>query len=174
MDEHLQPRIGDRERDEAVRLLQEHLAAGRLDQDEFDERMSAALTARTMSDLAPLFADLPGPRPSTEVALPQTTITSRQRTSWKRWAGIANAVAWPLTLIILFATDWNYWWLIFIPTFLLPALLGQLKGDDDADAPPAVPPAPQPPALEQERDAGPVQYENLPYEQKLQNPDDLR
>lgn len=61
-------RIGDAERDEAVRLLQGHLAAGRVDADEFAERMSAALSARTQTDLDRLFVDLPGDKPGQQVA----------------------------------------------------------------------------------------------------------
>lgn len=57
------PRIGDAERDEAVTLLQQHMAAGRLDEQEFAERMSTALTARTQADLDSLFVDLPGDKP---------------------------------------------------------------------------------------------------------------
>ncbi|MFT3888687.1 MAG: DUF1707 domain-containing protein [Arachnia sp.] len=57
-------RIGDAERDEAVSMLQEHHAAGRLSTEEFDDRMSKALEARTGTDLTGLFLDLPAPRPS--------------------------------------------------------------------------------------------------------------
>ena len=51
-------RITDADRDEALDRLAEHYAAGRLDKDEFDERSDAVWTARTGSDLAPVFADL--------------------------------------------------------------------------------------------------------------------
>jgi hypothetical protein len=54
-------RIGDAEREAAVAALSDHYAAGRLSKDEFDERTAAALTAPTMSALAPLFGDLPAP-----------------------------------------------------------------------------------------------------------------
>ncbi len=57
-------RIGDVDRDRAARALGEHYAAGRLERSEYDERVDAALTARTWGDLAPLFRDLPGPVPS--------------------------------------------------------------------------------------------------------------
>lgn len=56
-------RIGDQERDEAVELLQEHMSEGRLTSDEFGERMSKALEAKTLRDLTVLFTDLPGRRP---------------------------------------------------------------------------------------------------------------
>lgn len=52
-------RIGFAERDEAVAQLQQHHAEGRLDSDEFQERMTQALQARTVDDLQPLFVDLP-------------------------------------------------------------------------------------------------------------------
>ena len=56
-------RIGDAERDVAVRELGDHFAAGRIDDTEFDERASAALSARTQPELDILFADLPRPQP---------------------------------------------------------------------------------------------------------------
>lgn len=56
-------RVGDAERDDAVQLLTDHLAAGRLDHDEFDERLGRALTAHTHGELDALFDDLPGRRP---------------------------------------------------------------------------------------------------------------
>ncbi|OZM75558.1 DUF1707 domain-containing protein [Pseudonocardia sp. MH-G8] len=52
-------RIGHDEREAAVRELGEHFSEGRLEPQEYEERMSAAYAARTTDDLAPLFADLP-------------------------------------------------------------------------------------------------------------------
>lgn len=57
-------RIGDADREEAVALLGEQYALGRLSKDEYDERSDAAWSARTQGDLAPLFADLPLRRPA--------------------------------------------------------------------------------------------------------------
>lgn len=54
-------RIGDAERERAQAALGDHYAAGRLDHAEYTERLDAIWTARTHADLAPLFADLPGP-----------------------------------------------------------------------------------------------------------------
>ena len=64
-------RASDRERDAVVQRVQQAFAEGRLDDTEFDERMRAALTARTHADLDVLLADLPagaavrGPAPTT-------------------------------------------------------------------------------------------------------------
>jgi hypothetical protein len=52
-------RISDADRQRAASLLAEHYAQGRLTLEEFDERSSAALAARTRADVDPLFADLP-------------------------------------------------------------------------------------------------------------------
>ena len=57
-------RIGTDEREQAVQLLAQHLSAGRLELAEFEERVTAAYAARTASQLAALFRDLPGPVPA--------------------------------------------------------------------------------------------------------------
>lgn len=53
-------RIGDAERDEAVRRLQMHVSEGRLSLEEFDNRVGRAIEAVTAGDLVELFKDLPG------------------------------------------------------------------------------------------------------------------
>ncbi len=67
-------RASDRERDAVVQRVQEAFGEGRLDDTEFDERMRAALTARTHGELDVLLADLPaataGTRPAQAVAGP--------------------------------------------------------------------------------------------------------
>ena len=56
-DEHL--RVSDAERQQVVDRLSEHFAQGRLDQAEFDERSTQAMSAKTRADLSGLFDDLP-------------------------------------------------------------------------------------------------------------------
>jgi hypothetical protein len=56
-------RASDRERDAVVQRVQQAFAEGRLDDAEFDERMRAALVARTHADLDVLLADLPAAAP---------------------------------------------------------------------------------------------------------------
>lgn len=53
------PRVGDAERERATSLLAQHYAEGRLEHEEYDERLDAIWTARTQHDLDVLFADLP-------------------------------------------------------------------------------------------------------------------
>jgi hypothetical protein len=56
-------RASDRERDAVVQRVQQAFAEGRLDDAEFDERMRAALVARTHGDLDALVTDLPATAP---------------------------------------------------------------------------------------------------------------
>lgn len=57
-------RVGTAEREQAAAALGEHFAAGRLELDEYDERVSRAYAAKTAADLVVLFADLPRPQPA--------------------------------------------------------------------------------------------------------------
>jgi Domain of unknown function (DUF1707) len=52
-------RVSDEQRERAARELREHFAAGRLTQEELDERVQQAYSARTEGELRSLVADLP-------------------------------------------------------------------------------------------------------------------
>ncbi len=56
-------RIGNAERESATQALDEHLSAGRLDPDEYADRVVKVSLARYFGDLEPLFRDLPAPHP---------------------------------------------------------------------------------------------------------------
>lgn len=138
--ESVPQRIGDAERDRAVELLREHMAQGRLDEAEFDERLTAALSAKTSGDLDPLFTDLPGPRPGQGLAstagyqappwsagtamTPTPATPTPHPRSWNRALGALSALIWPLTiLLITFGLDWaHFWWLVFVPIMISSAL----------------------------------------------------
>ena len=72
-------RIGDAERSGAVEALGEHFATGRLTHEEYDERATRALQARTAADVAPLFADLPAPYPPVLTGRPAPTAAPAPR-----------------------------------------------------------------------------------------------
>jgi TM2 domain-containing membrane protein YozV len=67
-------RIGTAEREQAVKALGDHFAQGRLNPEEFEERITAAYAARIAHDLDRLFDDLPaapgpaltGPHPAAQ------------------------------------------------------------------------------------------------------------
>jgi Domain of unknown function (DUF1707) len=54
-------RVSDAERAEVADLLGRHYSDGRLDKQEFDERVARAMSAKTRGDLDGLFDDLPEP-----------------------------------------------------------------------------------------------------------------
>jgi len=74
-------RISDADRERAAARLREHFAEGRLSPDELDERIAAALTAKTAGDVRRIMADLPDPVP----APPQ----ARQSPPWAPRPGAA-------------------------------------------------------------------------------------
>ncbi|MHB1584506.1 MAG: DUF1707 SHOCT-like domain-containing protein [Acidimicrobiales bacterium] len=68
MTDHL--RVSDAERRLAGELLSRHFVDGRLTQEELDDRIGAAMAARTRADIARLLADLP---PASVAPAPVTT-----------------------------------------------------------------------------------------------------
>ncbi|SDD63432.1 DUF1707 SHOCT-like domain-containing protein [Actinokineospora iranica] len=56
-------RVGTTDRERAVDALANHLAEGRLEVAEYEQRCGAATAARTRADLLALFDDLPAPHP---------------------------------------------------------------------------------------------------------------
>lgn len=56
-------RVGTAEREDAIRLLGDHFAAGRLPMAEYENRLTAAIDSTTRADLRALFHDLPAPYP---------------------------------------------------------------------------------------------------------------
>lgn len=91
-------RVSDADRERVTARLREHFAEGRLSSDELDERITAALSAKTFGDLRPILADLPDPAPG-PLQAPQSA----------PWAYRHGAVAWrgprilPLAFIVLIA-----------------------------------------------------------------------
>jgi hypothetical protein len=57
-------RLSNAEREEAMNVLGEHVSSGRLDIDEFGSRSAKVSAAARISDLIPLFEDLPAPKPA--------------------------------------------------------------------------------------------------------------
>ena len=58
-----QIRVSDADRERVTARLRDHYAEGRITESELDERVSAALNAKTFGDLRQLMVDLPGPSP---------------------------------------------------------------------------------------------------------------
>jgi hypothetical protein len=78
-------RASDADREAAVDFLKHHYEAGRLDHEEFDERVDAAYAARYESQLQRLTRDLP--------ALRRTDVKRVRRSSGSRAVAAGGAVA---------------------------------------------------------------------------------
>jgi Domain of unknown function (DUF1707) len=91
-------RVSDADRDRVAARLRDHFAEGRLTQDELDERLSAALNAKTFGDLRGLMTDLPEPAPVMPPAGPSP------RTAPRPWAVRRHPpLVLPLVLVVLLA-----------------------------------------------------------------------
>jgi hypothetical protein len=110
-------RISDADRAQALDLLSQQYAEGRLDKDEFDERSDAVWSAKTQGDLAPVFADLPWRSPALSAR------PARRGPRWGSARGPRRGPRWapPLLLVILALVAVT---VIFELPFLLLALIG--------------------------------------------------
>lgn len=96
MDESL--RAADRDRDQVAESLREHYAQGRLTMEEFDERTTAAASAKTIGELRALTSDLPVLSGAGE---PEQRAWSPRQMRWITVGGVAAAVAVLAVLTVL-------------------------------------------------------------------------
>ncbi|MYW46531.1 DUF1707 domain-containing protein [Streptomyces sp. SID161] len=80
-DAALDLRASDADRERVAEVLRDAVAEGRLDMEEFEERLEAAYTARTYGELAPLTRDLPG------AAAPVPVSFVKEPVRGEGWAG---------------------------------------------------------------------------------------
>lgn len=99
-------RASDADRDRATELLRAAVADGRLDPAEFDERLDAALTARTIDALAPLTADL-NAAPGGELALPPSGPAPERLTIKERHGTVRRDGRWILPRRLTLRTAWS-------------------------------------------------------------------
>ena len=117
-DQHL--RVSDAERNSVAELLGQHYADGRLDQAEFDDRISRTMAAKTRGDLAGLFDDLPEAGPAgAGVAGPGGPAGAVPYRGPRRRGGIAR----PLLLLLLVFICANVAWHAFTSLFFIQPLV---------------------------------------------------
>jgi Domain of unknown function (DUF1707) len=93
-----QIRVSDADRERVAARLREHFAEGRLSQEELDERLSAALSAKTEGDLRRVMTDLPGPAPIPALAGAPGPWAAGRGLAFRRGPRL-----WPLALFALIA-----------------------------------------------------------------------
>jgi hypothetical protein len=116
-----QLRAGDSERDALAEELREHMLAGRLAPDEFEERVGAAYKASTRADLDALRSDLP-PSPA---ALERSRLERRRhlRRRLAQEAGGAASISLVCVGIWLASGASGRFWPIWVIIFTLLPLL---------------------------------------------------
>ncbi|SNY49654.1 DUF1707 SHOCT-like domain-containing protein [Paractinoplanes atraurantiacus] len=114
--------IGDPERDSAQEALEEHLAEKRLGPPEYERRVEAARHARTRSELARIFADLPLPHPELPPAsVPPVNPDDDDTPPPLFLAGcLTLALGVPVAVVLGFA--YGAWWVLAVPVVLTVAM----------------------------------------------------
>jgi hypothetical protein len=133
-------RAADADRTAVATVLGEHMAAGRLTVDEYEDRLARAYAARTYGELDELTVDLPA-RTAEPVPTPRATAPAPVHRggrddghSWRSWLSTSLIV-----LIIWAATSLANWELLYFwPAWVIgpwgAILLAQrLTGRDDDD-----------------------------------------
>jgi hypothetical protein len=126
-------RASDADRDRTVAALREHLAAGRLTTEEFDERLDKAYAAKTLGELDGLMADLPrtdlGTPPdaslhraaSGSVGTGPRRFSPAWRAAWGSWLGISLV----FFAIWLVSGASGGLWFLWVPALLGAVLLAR-------------------------------------------------
>lgn len=110
-------RISDDDRERAMADLAGHYADGRLDHEEYDERLDAIWTARTRADLAVLFSDLPRP----QATYPPVQARAQARPSVRLGGPRRRFPLLPViaVLVLLSALTHAPFWLLVFPLLFL-------------------------------------------------------
>ena len=105
-------RAGDGDREAFAAILREQHLEGRLDSDEFQERLDACMAAKTYADLDRLVTDLPGGEP----AGPRPAARPWRRRPWP-WAFPLLPLA--LLAVLVVSTGHHPWFLIPLVAFFV-------------------------------------------------------
>lgn len=120
-------RISDADRDRVAARLRDHFADGRLTADEFDERITATLNAKTFGDLRRVMTDLPeSPPPSPQEGL-STPRSARPRIYRHRGPRVLPVLAVAL-LAVLVIPGGGWLFVLFFKMVLLFWLAACLAG----------------------------------------------
>ena len=116
-------RASDQDRERTARQLSEHHAAGRIDAEEFSERLDKVYEAKTVAELDELTADLPAvdlyPLPTASLPRSRPVSTDLPATAVFRGAELVRRHSgWPIA--------WASWLVVAIVALLVSVLSGSL------------------------------------------------
>ncbi|WP_410622001.1 DUF1707 domain-containing protein [Amycolatopsis sp. cmx-8-4] len=120
-------RLSDAERQDALDVLEEHVRTGRLDIDEYGTRSAQVAAAKRVSELIPLFDDLPSPRPSALVggaAAPGVPVVTGESPVTR----FLNASAVPIAIVVAIAVLILSRGRLLIISIALPLVIAMLAG----------------------------------------------
>jgi hypothetical protein len=117
-------RVSNAERTEVADRLSKHYGDGRLDEDEFNERLDRAMKAKTQADLHGVFADLPDDVPPAQapgVGEPRQIVPQRRR------RGLFPRVVFIIFAVLVVSAAWHAlmhpFWGLAMGGFYFPWLL---------------------------------------------------
>ncbi|MEV6323569.1 DUF1707 domain-containing protein [Nocardia sp. NPDC051787] len=115
MDISTATRASDAERDTVVRLLGRHMADGRIDAAEYDQRVAQVYATTTRDDLRLVLSDLPElAKGAAEPATPRPRIPIWQRIEGGTWLGVSVLVLAIWAAISLGVGAVTYFWPIWV------------------------------------------------------------
>lgn len=122
-------RAGDGDRQATADRLQNALAEGRLDLDEYDERLQRAYAAKTYAELDALLADLPGAAPvhRSGVAVPGPSLSAVEGQAarphatrrwlvetWDSYGAVVGITTTVWLITVLGSWELHYFWPIWV------------------------------------------------------------
>ncbi|MEU2251807.1 DUF1707 domain-containing protein [Nocardia xishanensis] len=108
-------RASDAERDQIVRLLGRHMADGRIDLAEYDQRVARVYGTATRDDLQLVLADLPKlSKDSAAQSNPRPRIPVWQRIEGGGWLGVSVLVLIIWAAISIGVGEFTYFWPVWV------------------------------------------------------------
>ncbi|MGV9616135.1 DUF1707 SHOCT-like domain-containing protein [Nocardia xishanensis] len=108
-------RASDAERDQIVRLLGRHMADGRIDLAEYDQRVARVYGSATRDDLQLVLSDLPKlSKDSAAHSNPRPRIPVWQRIEGGSWLGVSVLVLIIWAAISIGVGEFTYFWPVWV------------------------------------------------------------
>ena len=119
-------RAADADRAAVAGVLGQHMAAGRLTVEEYDERLTRTYAAKTYGELDELTADLPATVPAPRTAPPQPAVTRptgiqahaggwhSDPHAWRSWMATAMIVLTVWAVTSLANGEFLYFWPVWV------------------------------------------------------------
>lgn len=102
-------RVGDADRERVARILGQHMSQGRLDMEEYEERLETVYAAVTRADLEPVLADLPALGEPSSVSAPMSKAPVWAQLAFRLHLIVYLAVSALMIVIWMVAGAGTFW-----------------------------------------------------------------